>query len=45
MKLTDTPCEITRHPPLLGEHTAEVLQEKLAYSSEKIEELRKENIV
>ena len=45
MKLTDTPCEITRHPPLLGEHTAEVLQEKLAYSSEKIETLRKENIV
>jgi len=45
MKLTDTPCEITRHPPLLGEHTAEVLQEKLGYSPEKIEELRKENIV
>jgi formyl-CoA transferase len=41
MKLSDTPCEIRRHPPLLGEQTAEVLSEKLAYSSEKIAALQK----
>jgi formyl-CoA transferase len=45
MKLADTPCRITRHPPLLGEHTSEVLKEKLGYSDEKIETLRNENIV
>ena len=45
MKLSDTPCEITRHPPLLGEHTAEVLQEKLGYSPEKIKALRGERII
>jgi formyl-CoA transferase len=35
-----TPPRIRRHPPLLGEHTAEVLTEVLGYSEQKIEHLR-----
>ena len=27
MKLSGTPAQVRRHPPLLGEHTAEVLAE------------------
>ena len=45
MKLCETPCEITRHPPLLGEHTDEILFEKLGYNSKKIEELRQNDII
>lgn len=45
MKLSETPCEITRHPPLLGEHTDLVLQEKLGYGSAKIEALRQNDII
>ncbi len=45
MKLYETPCEITRHPPLLGEHTDEILQEKFGYNSKKIEELRQYDII
>ena len=45
MKLSNTPCEITKHPPLLGEQTDEVLKEKFGYSEDKITELRKNGII
>ena len=45
MKLCEPPCEITRPPPLLGEHTDEILFEKLGYNSKKIEELRQNDII
>ncbi len=45
MKLSETPCEIKRHPPLLGEHTDEVLEEKCGYTLEEIEKLRTGNII
>jgi len=45
MKMSETTCEITRHPPLLGEHTEEILHEKFGYNPEKIEELRQNDII
>jgi crotonobetainyl-CoA:carnitine CoA-transferase CaiB-like acyl-CoA transferase len=45
IKMSETPCEIARHPPLLGEHTEEILKEYLDYSAEDIEELRKNGMI
>lgn len=45
MKLTETPCEITRHPPLLGEHTEQVLKEMLGFDTNRIETLRASGII
>ncbi|MGV8146798.1 MAG: CaiB/BaiF CoA transferase family protein [Alkaliphilus sp.] len=39
IKLSETPGEITRHAPLLGEHTKEVLREVLGYDENKIKSL------
>jgi crotonobetainyl-CoA:carnitine CoA-transferase CaiB-like acyl-CoA transferase len=44
VKLSDTPGEITVPPPLLGQHTQEVL-EGLGYSANDIEELRREKLI
>ena len=43
-KLGDTPAAIRRHPPLLGEHTDEVLGE-LGLASEELAELRREGAI
>ncbi len=40
LKLSGTPVEYRHHPPLLGQHTDEVLREVLGYDDEKIDELR-----
>ena len=45
MKMSETPCEITRHPPLLGEHTQELLLEKLGYGKEKIDQLKQDKVI
>lgn len=45
MHFSDTPCEVTRHPPLLGEHTREVLQTELGYSPETIQALEQSGVV
>jgi len=45
MKFSDTPCEVRRHPPLLGEHTEEVLQRDLGYPPEKIASLRAAGVI
>jgi len=43
-KLSDTPGEIRRMPPLLGEHTEEVLLD-LGYSKAQIDALEEKRIV
>ncbi len=40
LKLSETPIEYRYHPPLLGQHTDEVLQQVLGYDEARIAELR-----
>jgi crotonobetainyl-CoA:carnitine CoA-transferase CaiB-like acyl-CoA transferase len=44
MNLSRTPTTIRRHPPLLGEHTEEVLRE-VGYDDEAVERLRDADVV
>jgi len=45
LKYSETPAEIRRPPPLLGEHTNEIVAEVLGYSSRQIEDLRQQGAV
>ena len=45
MKLSDTPGEIRMPPPLLGEHTEEVLSGLLGKSGEEIAALKEKGVV
>ena len=45
VKFTDTPAEIRTPPPVLGEHTQEVLQGLLGYDPARIEKLRAEGAI
>ncbi len=45
LKLSDTPGEIHSPPPLLGQHTEEVLDEWLKISSLEVDGLRQEGVV
>ncbi|WP_257350972.1 CaiB/BaiF CoA transferase family protein [Pseudalkalibacillus decolorationis] len=44
LKLSRTPIEVRRHPPLPGEHTEEVLKE-IGYTHNHIKDLRNKNII
>ncbi|MFB7141536.1 CaiB/BaiF CoA transferase family protein [Gottfriedia sp. NPDC056225] len=44
LKLSKTPVEVLRHPPLHGEHTEEVMI-KLGYSQLEIEEMKRNNTI
>lgn len=44
LKLERTPPTIRRHPPLLGEHSEEVLRQMLGLSGPQIEELRAQGV-
>jgi crotonobetainyl-CoA:carnitine CoA-transferase CaiB-like acyl-CoA transferase len=44
VKFSETPTSVRYHPPLMGEHTNEVLQE-LGYSEEEIERLKNNAII
>jgi len=45
VKLEKSPATYRMGAPILGEHSAEILREKLGYSDEEIEELRKSGTV
>jgi len=45
MVFSRTPVDTRRHPPLLGEHTYEVLHEILGYDAASIEQLQREGSV
>jgi crotonobetainyl-CoA:carnitine CoA-transferase CaiB-like acyl-CoA transferase len=45
VKFSETPGEITIPPPLLGQHTEEVLRELLNLTSAEIEQLRKDGVL
>jgi formyl-CoA transferase len=45
IKYSETPGEIRLPPPLLGEHTDEILTTTLDYSSDKIEELKRQGTI
>ncbi len=45
IKLSDTPAETFSPPPLLGQHTDEVLRDLLALAPEQVAELRREGVV
>ena len=44
-KLSQTPAEVRQAPPMLGQHTGEVLTELLGYSAEEAEGLRERGAV
>ena len=44
IKFSDTKGSIDRHPPLLGEHTSEILMD-LGFSAAKIKTLKKEQVI
>jgi len=44
-KMSETPAELRRPPPLLGEHTEEILMELLGYSSEQVALLREQEVI
>lgn len=44
-KLSQTPAKLHRPPPLLGEHTEEVLIELLGYSPEKVAQLKEQKVI
>lgn len=45
LRLNGTPASIRRPPPLLGEHTEEVLRGELGLSAERITELRAQGVI
>jgi crotonobetainyl-CoA:carnitine CoA-transferase CaiB-like acyl-CoA transferase len=45
LRMSATPPEYTRHPPLLGEHTREVLKDLLAMSDAQTEALKAKGII
>jgi crotonobetainyl-CoA:carnitine CoA-transferase CaiB-like acyl-CoA transferase len=45
VKFSDTPGEIRRHAPLLGEHTEEILREFAGYDEDEVRELQESGAV
>ena len=45
IKLSDTPGAVDRPPPVLGEHTSEILREWLGMSDAQVEKLREQGVL
>jgi len=45
MRMSATPVQYDKAPPLLGQHTDQVLQELLGYSAEQLDQLRDKKII
>jgi formyl-CoA transferase len=45
IQFSETPSSIRRPPPLLGEHTEQVLPEVLGYTPQQLEELRRQGAI
>jgi len=45
LRLSETPIEYRHHPPLLGQHTDEVLRDVLGYDADKIAGLRESGAI
>jgi len=45
LKFSRTPVQMTSHPPLLGQHTDEVLSEYLGYTADEITDLRNKGVL
>jgi formyl-CoA transferase len=45
IKMSETPCGIRRHPPLLGEHTDEILIQELGYTGDEVALLRDQGVI
>ena len=45
LRTPDTPATIRRHPPLVGEHTEEILRDVLGYDEKGVEKLRQDGII
>jgi crotonobetainyl-CoA:carnitine CoA-transferase CaiB-like acyl-CoA transferase len=44
-RFSDTPASIRRPPPILGQHTEQVLKDMLGFSDRRIEELRAQKVI
>ena len=45
IKLSGTPVRSDLPPPLLGQHTEQVLQEVLGWDGERVAQLRKQEVI
>jgi crotonobetainyl-CoA:carnitine CoA-transferase CaiB-like acyl-CoA transferase len=45
LKFSETPCRVERPPPLLGQHTEDILTSLLGYSKEDVARLVEEKVI
>jgi formyl-CoA transferase len=45
VKYSETPAQVKQAPPILGQHTEEILEKVLGYAPEKIDRLRRGEVV